>query len=124
MFGFFKKKKSDAETEKFVLELANVASAIESFIGEVDEEIMHRALETYLENSPDEASYTVGDFYLNAFVGAVGQATIEDKIPPDASLNIFTMTQNFIFSSGEYQTDVATKIMNNWQSVLTKKGAI
>ena len=124
MFGLFKKKKNDTEIKKFTLELANVSSAFEASIGEVDEGIMHRALNNYLENNPEEAGFTASDFYFDAFVGAFGQATIEGNIPPEASLGIFTTTQNFIFSSGEYQTEATNKMMNNWQTILASKGAI
>ncbi len=100
-----------------------MASDSEASIGEVDEGIMHRALENYLENNSNESSFSPEDFYFDAFVGAFCQATIEGKIPPRASMSIFTVTQNFLSSSAQYQTAVINKIMQNWQAILSKKGA-
>lgn len=123
MFGIFKKKKKTNDKEKFVLELAHFASEFKDHLGEIEDEIMHRALDIYLEQNPEESEYTASDFYLNSFIGAVGQATIQKNIQLGVSLNYFSLTDSFLRGSGKYQTKVALNIMDNWQTVLSRMGA-
>ena len=127
MFGLFKKKSTDKD-KRFTIELADVASKFHYVIKVVDEEfadeLMSRALNIYLERNPEEAGYSASDFYLNSFVGAMGQLTIEGNMDPVASLAVFSMTDNFLRGNPKYHTPLAMDLMNNWQNLLVRMGAI
>jgi hypothetical protein len=128
MFGLFKKKHTDTETKKFVSKLAQVASDFEFGISAIDkmlsEEFMSRALNFYLENNSEEAEYTPSDFFLNSFIGTFGHATVDGNMSTSDSLAVFSMTDHFLRGHPNYHTDFAIKLMNSWQKILIKMGAI
>ena len=120
MFGLFKNKRKDNDTEKFIHELALVASDFDAGIGDHDsEELMSRALDSYLENNPKEESYSAFDFYFNAFIGAFAQAAMEKLLPVHASLQIYDQVESFLLENRKYHTDFSTELLVLWKRVIT-----
>lgn len=127
MFGLFEKN-PNARDRHFMLELAQAASdfgfGISALGKDGSDEIMDRALDMYLKRDPEEANYSASDFFLNAFTGAIGHATIKGNLEPTESFAIFSMTDHFLRGNPKYYTDLANDVMNQWQWVLERMGAI
>jgi hypothetical protein len=125
MFGIFKKKHSDAETERFVLELAQVASDFEHGISALPKEsaeiFMEQSLNSYLECKSEEKSYCASDFFINKFGGAMAEAMVNGNLPIGDAQAIFDMTEEFLsFKYPKYRTDVAVKLMSMWKTILNR----
>jgi hypothetical protein len=114
MFGLFRKKQS-REDERFVLDLADFAAdfsyIVDTFDPQGTEVIVSRAFNNYLERNPRDAGFTVSDFYLDAFTGAMFELLERSFLTPIQSLAVFTMVQSFLDFHPQSQTELARQVM-------------
>lgn len=126
MFGLFKKK--IAPIDVFKAELSVVASRFSHVINAIDPEfateLQIRTINNYRERTPDEAEYSVSDFYFDAFTGAAFEMIDREMILPSDSLAIFSMVDTFLIENREYYTPLAMSLMNTWQGKLIAIGEI
>lgn len=88
------------------------------------EEMISRAATNYYERTPEEAENSASDFYFDACTGAMFELTEEAIISPQDSLRTFSMVDHFLRGHGKYQTPFVLRLMNTWQNMLIKFGAI
>ena len=123
-----KENTNDIETEKFVLEMAQVSSDFEfgcSFMdNELASEMAKRGLSHYLEKKPEEAGQSPSDFFLNAFAHASGQMLVEGHMPAAVSATWLYQLEHFLQGYGKYNTNLARGVTASWRGALERMGAI
>lgn len=127
MFGLFKPKKSPADVQfeadllTFSVDFSDVMNAVNP---NAADEMMTSAFNNYYLRDPTERGLCASDIYLNAFTGAMFRSMEDGQLPPDISLQIFSMVDSFLRGHGKYQSTFVNMLMNAWQTKLITLGAI
>lgn len=120
--------RTEVETEKFVLEMAQVASDFEfgcAFMdNEFSTEMAERGIKHFLEKKPEESGQSPSDFFLNALFYATGKALVDGALPAHVCATWFIQIDHFLQGYGKYNTGLAIKGMASWRGALVRMGAI
>lgn len=127
MFGLFKPKKS-AEDVQFEADLLTFSVDFSDVMNAVDpnaaDGMMKNAFDNYYLRDPTERGLRASDIYLNAFTGAMLRSMDDGQLPPQVSLQIFSMVDSFLRGHGKYQSSFVNMLMNAWQNKLINLGVI
>lgn len=125
MFGFGKNKQKQKD-ERFLSELAQLASSFSYNADFLDDQQVNELLETvtsiYFDRDPAEENYQTADFFFNSLIGNIAGATIDGLLDPHMSLQMWKRTDKYLLTFPSNNTNVVQIGMNNWKDILMNRG--
>lgn len=125
MFGS-KKRKQKQTDEVFAKKLSEFAVLFESnvpfFNRRNTNEIVETVLQAYLERNPKESNYSAVDFFFDILVGNLIGATVDKELDVGTSLTLWRQSDKFLSDYQQFNSEIVLLCMNNWKSILIKRG--